>query len=90
MEGGKCRGGDSHTECMESGYLTQTLQAGKEVSQGQGHPCCSEGLLGVSQMKAIKMKKNELQAEGRTWAKITEMIVKMCLYFRNCAQVSKH
>lgn len=67
-----------HAECMETGNLTQALRPKKEVSQGQGRPCCSEGFLGTTQMKTTRMKGNEPQAGGRKWAKTTEMAVKMC------------
>lgn len=70
--------------------MTQTLWPGKKVSQGQGHPCCSEGLLGIRQIMAVMIEGNEVLAEGRTWAKVTKMVMKMCLCFRDCMQINKH
>lgn len=61
MEGGKGLSVDSHTECVERAYLTQTLWPGKEVSR---HPCYSEGLADIGQRKV-----NEPQAVGRTNSK---------------------
>lgn len=80
-----------HAECMESGNLTQALRPGKEVLQGQGCPCCSEGFLSTTQMQAIRMKGNEVRGGGggEKMGKNNRNGSENVLCFRNSTHFSK-